>query len=167
MLSYNQLASSLLYCMRILTVLAPAIALGSDGTTVAAGSTQTITGPDGVCKNVTNANGSYGVFVPTLTVGEWQSFLANPGLASLSNCCTPSTTITGYGACSVSCGGGTQAVYYSDSCGNSWTGSQGCNAQACACTPTGNTTEDCSGCVCQVYDSCGTFIGAYGISGCT
>lgn len=42
--------------------------------------------------------------------------------------CTPNASL---GACSVSCGGGTQTIY--DSCGNA-TGSQSCNTQACCTT---------------------------------
>jgi hypothetical protein len=41
--------------------------------------TQTITGPDGVCKKVTNESVvGLSVYVPTSTVAEWQSFTDHP-----------------------------------------------------------------------------------------
>ncbi|PKU21388.1 hypothetical protein [Telmatospirillum siberiense] len=62
--------------------------------------------------------------------------------------CTPNASV---GSCSVTCGGGTQAVY--DSCGNQ-TGTQSCNTQACAapingqcgCDPTWNCLPGGSWC---------------------
>ncbi len=45
--------------------------------------------------------------------------------------CTPSWYVTGYGGCSKSCGGGTQAVYWADGCGGAHTSSQSCNTQPC------------------------------------
>jgi hypothetical protein len=38
-----------------------------------------ITGPDGVCKKVTNASATgLSEYIPTTSVGEWQSFAAHP-----------------------------------------------------------------------------------------
>jgi hypothetical protein len=48
--------------------------------------------------------------------------------------CAPNMT-TDLGACSVGCGGGTQAVQWSDGCGNSGVFSQACNAAACPTPP--------------------------------
>ena len=48
-------------------------AQASDGVTVPAGTTQDITGLYGVCKKVTNGNGSNSLYVPTTSVAEWQS----------------------------------------------------------------------------------------------
>ena len=59
----------------------------SDGATVAPGATTNITGPDGVCRKVTNTNGSYSLYVSTASTNEWQNFLSNPGVASLAACC--------------------------------------------------------------------------------
>ena len=86
---------------------------------------------------------------------------------SVQGCCVPSWTISSYGSCSVSCGGGTQPVNYSDGCGGTFTSSQSCNTQACVCVPNGsqstvNSTQyDAYGCgfpVWDVYDSCGTLL---------
>ena len=53
------------------------------------------------------------------------------------NVCTPNWTTTNVGACSVSCGGGTQTVTQSDGCGNTQQLTQSCNTQSCP-PPTGN-----------------------------
>ncbi len=63
---------------------APAFA--SDGTTVAPGATVSITGPDGVCRKVTNNNGSNSLYVANTSAGEWEDFIARPGTATLASC---------------------------------------------------------------------------------
>ena len=51
----------------------------SDSITAAQGVAQMVTGPDAVCKNITN-NSATGLseYVPTQTAAEWQSFVASP-----------------------------------------------------------------------------------------
>ena len=63
----------------LLSGAAVAIAAISENTGVAYGGTSTLTGPDGVCKTVTN-NSATGkqVYVPASTAAEWQSFVASP-----------------------------------------------------------------------------------------
>jgi hypothetical protein len=67
----------------------------SDGATVAdSGGTQNITGPDGVCKKVTNSSGHGSVYIPTVSSAEWQSFYNHPPSGvTVANCgCTGSYT---------------------------------------------------------------------------
>jgi hypothetical protein len=91
------------------------MALASDGTTVGAGATATITGPDGVCKQVTNNNGSNTMYVATTSVAEWQNFYNNPNGATVAACASPCTlpwggsissgaSVTAYQTSSVACG---------------------------------------------------------------
>ena len=53
------------------------------------GQSETITGPDGVCRKVTN-NSASDIFVPIKTAAEWQAFLGHlpPGVTT-SSCCSP------------------------------------------------------------------------------
>lgn len=65
-----------------------ALAAISENTGVALGGTVSLTGPDDVCKQVTN-NSPTGmqVYVPGSTAAEWQSFVANPpGGVTLASC---------------------------------------------------------------------------------
>jgi len=104
-----------------------------------------------VCKNVIN-NGSLGrsYFIPTKTSAEWSSFRAADSYLtdiSLSDCYTYSWYQSGWGSCSVSCGGGyrTQTVSCKRSDGVIMTDesfctgtkpetSLECNTQVCPCT---------------------------------
>jgi hypothetical protein len=53
-----------------------------------------VTGPDGVCKNITNLSGTgLSGYVPTTTIAEWQSFYNNPPAG------------VSVAACPVACGG--------------------------------------------------------------
>lgn len=67
---------------------------GSDGTTVASGGSQNITGPNSICKAITNGRAN-SIYIPTTTSAEWASFYA-PGAVQ--------TSIT-YGACPPPCAG--------------------------------------------------------------
>lgn len=74
----------LLALLLLLSTSPPAFA--EDGTIVAPSSTQVITGPNGVCKKVTNTNATSPLFVPNLTTAEWLSFYSNPGTATVAIC---------------------------------------------------------------------------------
>jgi N-acetylneuraminic acid mutarotase len=51
----------------------------SDGFTASYNVAASVTGPDSVCKKITNTNASgLSEYIPTATVGEWQSFVAHP-----------------------------------------------------------------------------------------
>lgn len=51
----------------------------SDSYTALLNTPISITGPDGVCKKVTNASATgLSEYIPTTSVGEWQSFVAHP-----------------------------------------------------------------------------------------
>lgn len=99
--------------MFALIVGVPGFVHASDGTTVGGGGTQNITGPDGVCRQVINYNGA-SLYVPTTSVGEWQSFYNLPpsGVSANGACpCVPNGTETALGS---TCPG--YDIY--DSCGN-------------------------------------------------
>ncbi|MFA5096145.1 MAG: hypothetical protein WC478_02265, partial [Candidatus Omnitrophota bacterium] len=50
------------------------------------GATETITGPDGACRKVTN-NSASDIFVPIKTAAEWQAFISNhPATVALAEC---------------------------------------------------------------------------------
>lgn len=82
----------------------------SDGVTVNNGTTSgNITGPDSVCKQVTNSSGvGASEYIPTATASEWQSFYGHP----------PSGV--SIASCPVSCGGVSYGGYcwYMDSFDN-------------------------------------------------
>lgn len=66
----------------------PALA-GQEVQTVAYGTAASITGPDGVCRQVTNNSPTgHTLMVPTQTIPEWQTFYnsAQPAGVSLNNC---------------------------------------------------------------------------------
>lgn len=63
-------------------------AWADDCTNLAAFASQQITGPDGVCKLVTNTT-SNTLCVNTYNSAEWQSFYNNPGSATVSSCVVP------------------------------------------------------------------------------
>lgn len=67
-----------------------ALVIASDGMTASQGTPISITGPDGVCKLITN-NSSTGLseYIPTATVAEWQSFVANPPAGVTLAACAP------------------------------------------------------------------------------
>lgn len=90
-----------------------AVAAISENTGVAYGGTSSLTGPDGVCKMVTN-NSATGkqVYVPGSTAAEWQSFVANPPqgvtlAACTMTCASGGVIVGGYcwyiGASAASC----------------------------------------------------------------
>lgn len=64
--------------------------------TLANGANSTITGPDGVCKIVTNATGAT-IVTPSLTTGEWQSFYNNPPSGVTIAACPPACAGYSYG----------------------------------------------------------------------
>lgn len=82
--------------------------------------------------------------------GSWQSAVTNTGgdfpCPAPPPKCQPADIITGYGTCSVTCGGGTQDVYHSDGCGNTSTTTQACNTQACVCVPNGPSITTLGSC---------------------
>lgn len=86
--------------------------------------TYEITGPDNVCKKVTNASGT-DIFVPIKTVGEWQAFLAAAAGANL-----PGISLS-------ECGGG---------------GTPDCSCAASTCT--GSTCSDGCGGICAGTKAC-------------
>ena len=65
----------------------------SDSTTALLNTPISITGPDGVCKRVTNASGTgLSAYIPTTSVAEWQSFVAHPPSGvTLASCATDIT----------------------------------------------------------------------------
>lgn len=80
----NRSASSLLLVIGFL--LWAALPAGADDeTTLAAFASQQITGPDGVCKLVTNTTGNP-LAVSTYNTAEWQSFYNSPGSATVATC---------------------------------------------------------------------------------
>jgi hypothetical protein len=124
-------------------------------TYVSPSSTQQITGPDGVCKKITNNNGSAPLCATTYSIGEWQGFYNNSqrsytiatcqcsaGTAAwLTNCSAPvgvlnygaSTGVTntagGYtGSVTVTCNAGSYS-YSSTSCSgvSNLPGGSGCS----------------------------------------
>ena len=68
-----------------------AYVVASDGATASINVPLTITGPDGVCKIITNNSGtSLTEYVPTASVAEWQSFVVHPPAGvSLNACVSP------------------------------------------------------------------------------
>ena len=58
-------------------------------TYVAPSTTQQITGPDSVCKQVTNNSATNNLCVMTATTAQWQSFYNNPNGATLAACSSP------------------------------------------------------------------------------
>lgn len=72
-------------------VLGGAYLYASDGATAPLNTPITVTGPDGVCKKVTNASATgLSEYIPTASVAEWQSFVANPPAGvTLGSCNTP------------------------------------------------------------------------------
>ena len=71
--------------------------LASDSTTALFNTPISITGPDGVCKRVTNASGTgLSAYIPTTSAAEWQSFVANPPSGvTLASCATGITVPCG------------------------------------------------------------------------
>lgn len=72
-----------------------AYVFASDGMTANQATPISITGPDGVCKKVTNNSGTgLSEYIPTATVAEWQSFVANPPAGVTLSACTYTWTWT-------------------------------------------------------------------------
>lgn len=117
----------------------------------------------GVCQIVTNNRG-IGIMVPTNTAAEWANFRAGvPSGVSLGGCYSYSWQVGGWGACSASCGGGTQwrsvwclrsdgATVADGFCGGGRPAdNQPCNTQVCTCNlPWGGTIN--SGQSVQAYN---------------
>jgi len=93
----KKISPTLLMILLSLTIATIAV-YASDGATVAYTTTQQITGPDGICKKITNNSGTgLSNYVPTASIAEWQSFVANPPagvtLATCGASCTPGSQI--------------------------------------------------------------------------
>ncbi len=103
-----------------------------------------------ICREV-EKNGGSSQFISTNTSAEWNSFINNQN-GSISFKTPVNGGWSAWGACSASCGGGTQTRTCTNPtpsfCGAGCTGSssQACNTQACA-DPSfwGNCIGDCSG----------------------
>jgi hypothetical protein len=65
-----------------------------------------------------------------------------PLSGTASGFCVPNNQVTGYGACSASCGGGTRSVNWTNGCGQTWQTQETCNPQACVQPPAGTLTID-------------------------
>lgn len=59
----------------------------SDGYTASYNTPVSITGPDSICKRVTNANAN-SAYIPTASTAEWQSFYNHPPSGVSLNACT-------------------------------------------------------------------------------
>lgn len=65
-----------------------AYAIASDGVTALFNTAIAVTGPDAVCKSITNASPTgLTEYVPTASVAEWQSFVAHPPTGVAVNAC--------------------------------------------------------------------------------
>lgn len=113
------------------------IVIASDGMTAMQGTPISITGPDGVCKKVTNASATgLSEYIPTASATEWQSFVASPPAGvTLAPCSYTWSTYTAplplsqiaasadglklVAGCSLWCSG--NQVYTSSNGGASWT----------------------------------------------
>jgi len=106
-------------------------------TYIAPGATQQITGPDGVCKKITNNNGTNNLCVMTATTAEWQSFYNNPNGATVA-------------ACPAACGGATVGGYcwYASasgaSCDTTCTGHGGYNSATLSYAGSAGTNANCT-----------------------
>jgi len=103
----------------------------------------------GNCRQVSNSSTSQ--FIPTKTSSEWNNFISNHN-GSITFQSPTNGGFTGWGACSVSCGGGTQTRTCTNPspsfCGSNCSGatSQSCNTQSCSDTPFWSSCiGDCSG----------------------
>lgn len=77
-LSWRQIFFSTLLAFA-LACIGAAYVIASDGATVALAATETITGPDGVCREITNTSPTENsLYIPTASTEEWQSFITNP-----------------------------------------------------------------------------------------
>jgi hypothetical protein len=136
-------------------------AWADDCTTLSAHASQQITGPDGVCKLVTNTTAN-SLCVTTYNAAEWQSFYNHPGSATvaacqcsagtaawLTHCSAPvaalnngsntnvSNTASGFtGSATVTCSGGSYG-YTGTSCNPATCGTQGVTWGSCSGTATG------------------------------
>lgn len=119
----------------------------------------------GTCKSITQGNSGKSYFIPTNTSNEWSLFRQNkPSDVSLGECYTYSWQASGWGSCSVVCGGGTQsrsiwcqrsdgATVDDSYCGGGKpAGSQSCNTQACQYNTNGPYLS-CSGGSCPSRDA--------------
>ncbi len=156
---------TLIYLLIALWLVTPCIAFADDCTSVAAGATQNITGPDSVCKQVYNGTGAE-LCVMTYSTQEWQSFYNNPppSVTAIAcpavSCSSPCGTIangatcTAYAASSVACG--STCSSQTRTCSNgSLSGSYGyssCSVNACAsCAASGGCPLTSNGGSCLTY----------------
>lgn len=81
-----------------------ALIYASDGMTAVQDTPISITGPDGVCKKVTNNSATnLSEYIPTASVAEWQSFVTHPpvGVAVVAcGCSAPLASWTSESKCS-------------------------------------------------------------------
>lgn len=74
----------------IVVLAGAALAYASDGYTASQGTPVSITGPDGVCKKVTNNSGTgLSEYIPMASTAEWQSFYTNPPAGVTIAACAP------------------------------------------------------------------------------
>ena len=63
------------------------VAYGGGAYEMLPGQAANITGPDGVCKTITDTSSTYHIFVPVNSSSEWYDFYTNPGpFASVQAC---------------------------------------------------------------------------------
>ncbi len=77
-----------------LTFSCAAVIYASDGYTASLNTPVSITGPDSVCKKVTNASATgLSEYIPTASTAEWQSFVAHPPTGVTVTACGETLTV--------------------------------------------------------------------------
>ncbi|MEN9413111.1 MAG: hypothetical protein RLZZ342_198 [Candidatus Parcubacteria bacterium] len=92
--------SSVFFALILFFSFGAALLYASDGYTASLNTPVSITGPDGVCKKVTNASATgLSEYIPTASAAEWQSFVAHPPVGvTLAGCAFTWTDRTAAGS---------------------------------------------------------------------